>query len=75
MPFLSSLDTLPSDARIFFFRKSVDNFEMEYKHADFKLGVQYPLKYMDSQCNIGSWVQVPAGPLVEKLKVYKAYSI
>ena len=30
----------------YIFRKSVDNFEMHTKHANFKLGVQYPIKFI-----------------------------
>ena len=43
MTFLSSLDNYFKMHALFFW-KSVDKFDVAHKHANFKLGVQYPLK-------------------------------
>ena len=43
MPVLSSLDNLLYDAYLIF-QRGDDNIEIEHKHANFRLGVQYPLK-------------------------------
>ena len=47
MSVLSSLNNLLYDACIIF-RKSVDNFEIAHKHANFKLGVQYTLCHLNA---------------------------